>query len=113
MTIRKQITDCIKYIRRKDVQYPTRENIRVERASFYSDIPVSELLEYVSAHDLEQVFIGADGYEDNTRIEVYTYRKQTDIEYFDMLSSYICPTQYQIDEFQQYQRLKLKYGEST
>lgn len=116
-TLRNRIADILRYIRRYDGYYIPREDIEVHMdyiTTEHSGVSLSTLVDYIDPVDYSTVFVrgGAgedyDGYPEGY-VEVYTYRKQTDKEYFDYLSDYMCPTKYQQDQYQEYLRLKKQF----
>ena len=77
----------------------------------HSGVSLSTLVDYIDPADYSTVFVRGGGGEDSEGypegyVEVYTYRKQTDEEYFDRICQEIPPTEYQQKQYQDYLRLK-------
>lgn len=119
ITLRNQIKDVLKYLRKTDkysLERQTEEVIldnlcttgscRISLSSLagqYKDFPDV----FVRGYQLDDSDDYPDGY-----IEISTERKQTDQEYFDYLCSILLPTDYQMKQYKEYLRLKRMF-EST
>jgi hypothetical protein len=115
-SIRKQLADTLRYIRRERQSdcSRTREKVEVSIDTYNSDFnqaSLEELTNGVCPSDYKNVFVRGysredyDGYPEGY-VELYTYRKETDEEYFDGICQIILPTEYQQKQYQDYLRLK-------
>ena len=112
-TLRKQIADTLRYIRRNDPDDYVRRhyvevdvgdrchthNLRMDVLLESVNIPLDKL--FIRGWSVEDRYGAEDGY-----VQLYTYRPQTDEEYFEELCQYVCPTEYQQRQYQQYLSLK-------
>ena len=112
--LRKQIVDCLKYIKREVGYYPPREQDEIYVGTYMDGYRLIDIWnEY--GND-ETVFIYAesvesyDGFADN-ELTIKRHQIQDDIAYFDYLCTWIQPSEYQLQEYQTYLRLKHKFGE--
>lgn len=115
--LRKQLADCLKYIRRSSDYSHSRQEVEVFLGTYCTNldtISLEYLIQEYSSYDADKVLIRGfssedyDGYPEGN-IEVYTYRKQTDKEYFDDVCQYLSPTKYQQEQYQDYLRLKKQF----
>lgn len=115
-SIRKQLADTLRYIRRERlsdyVQGRREVEVSIESMSTVLDnVTLSVLVQGIDSNDYDKVFIRGyqgedwDGYPEGY-VELYTYRKETDQEYFDRICQEIPPTEYQQKQYQDYLRLK-------
>lgn len=114
--LRKQIADCLRYLRYGDYGYwIPREDIEVHEDiidTTYNVVSLETLIDYIDPKEYKNIFVRGSSYKDDygdmdsSQVEIYTYRKQTDQEYFDSLCEYILPTEYQQDQYETYLRLK-------
>lgn len=113
-TLRKQLEDTLRYLRKYDGYCIPREDVEVHMEHItteHTDVSLSTLVNAIAPSDYSTVFVrgGAgedyDGYPEGW-VQVYTYRKQTDEEYFDSVRRYLLPTEYQQKQYQEYLRLK-------
>lgn len=113
--LRNRIADILKYLPKEERSYYNRNDVEIQLDELCTDNGVS-LLELVEKYavPIGQVFIRGyssedwDGYKEGG-IALYTYRKQTDLEYFDYLADILCPTQYQIEQYRTYLSLKKQF----
>ena len=115
--LRKQIADVLRYIRRnEDFNHP-RIDVEVHMEYITTECngaSLSTLIDCIDPSCYDKVFVrgGAgedyDGYKEGY-VEVYTYRKQTDEEYFESLCQYLLPTDYQGKQYKEYLRLKAMF----
>lgn len=117
-SIRKQLADTLRYIRRErlsDYDQGRQEvEVSIESMSTSLDnVTLSALVQGMDSNDYDKVFIRGyqagssdwDGYPEGY-VELYTYRKETDQEYFDRICQEILPTEYQQKQYRDYLRLK-------
>lgn len=111
-TLRKQLADTLKYLRKSKLAFKRDKTEVLEDTiitSTFRDVSLQELLEGISPEDYSFVFIrGAEhGYEDSEGfVELYSFRHQTDEEYFEVICDMILPTAYQQKQYEDYLRLK-------
>ena len=112
--LRKQLADCLKYIRRSSKYGSRRQEVELflgTHCTNFDTISLQHLIQEYSSYGADKVLIRGfssedyDGYSEGN-IEVYTYRKQTDEEYFDDVCQCLSPTKYQQEQYQDYLRLK-------
>jgi len=117
--LRKMLVDCLRYIHKG-----SKYGYRIERETVEVGIDtcdttsrsvcLSEIIKGIDPADYENVLIQGSSYEDfdgftGSQIELYYYRKQTDQEYFESVCSYILPTDYQVNQYNEYLRLKAQF----
>ena len=111
-TLRKQLADTLKYLRKSKLAFKRDKTEVLEDTiitSTFRDVSLQELLEGISPEDYSSVFIrGVEhGYEDSEGfVELYSFRLQTDEEYFEVICDMILPTAYQQKQYEDYLRLK-------
>lgn len=103
-TLRKQLADTLRYLR-KSKQSIRRLKVEVPEADIhtrgFSDLSLQEVLEGISPEDYSSVFIRGgseedyDGYNEGY-IELYSFRNQTDEEYFDGIRKVYIPAFYNL-----------------
>lgn len=111
--LRKQIADCLRYVRRQYSENVRRENVEsliTTVSTEYCPPSLSELILFSGETDLSSVYIvggvvSNDGY-DESFVDIIKLRKQSDEEYFDCVCSWILPSDYQQSQYQEYLRLK-------
>ena len=113
ITLRNQIKDVLKYLRKTDRYSLDRQTEEVVLDNLCTTgscrISLCSLAEQYK--DFPEVFIRgyeANDYDDypDGYIEISTERKQTDQEYFEYLCSILLPTDYQARQYKEYLRLK-------
>lgn len=114
ITLRNQIKDVLKYLRKTDrccLERQTEEVVLDNLCTNVGLVNLSSLMQEYSNGDSSKVFIrgySAEDYDDYPEgfIEISTERKQTDREYFEYLCSILLPTDYQMKQCKEYLRLK-------
>jgi hypothetical protein len=119
VSIRKQIADTIRFIRKNYSTNPVRD--RVEETveiidTTYSHVSIADLAMYTKGHSTNDIYIRGESFLDYDDIPInkvflFRLRKQTDEEYFDTVCSYVLPSSYQIEQYETYLRLKQIYGD--
>lgn len=113
--LRRMIADCLKYLKKQDWNWLEREDIEIVEDTYYTTnygVSIAEVIDGVDPKDYDKLFLRGksykdyDGFEDSSEVELYSYRKQTDQEYFDSICQYILPTEYQQGQYETYLRLK-------
>ena len=113
--LRRMIADCLKYLKKQDWGWLEREDVEVTVVVYettYGRVSLAEVLGGIDPKDYDKLFLrgksyrDCDGFEDSSEVELYSYRKQTDQEYFDSICQYILPTEYQQEQYETYLRLK-------
>lgn len=115
-TLRKQLADTLKYLRKSKLKVQ-RSKVEVHEANIptegFSDLSLQELLEGITPEDYSSVFIRAGSAEDydgygykEGYIELYSFRNQTDEEYFEQVCSVVEPSPWQRKQYEDYLRLK-------
>lgn len=117
----KMIADCLRYIRNGEEfgYWVPREDVEVHEDTIdttYSGVSLASLVDYIDPKDYGNVFVRGKSYDyydgrDGSQVELYSYRKQTDKEYFESLCGYILPAEYQSNQYETYLRLKKLFGE--
>lgn len=114
ITLRNQIKDVLKYLRKTDrycLERQTEEVVLDNLCTNAGLVDLSSLMQEYGNTDTSKVFIRGysaedyDGYPEGF-IEISTERKQTDREYFEYLCSIQLPTEYQLNQYKEYLRLK-------
>ena len=114
ITLRNQIKDVLKYLRKTDRDYLERQTEEVVLGNLCTNaglVNLSSLMQEYGNGDSSKVFIRGysaedyDGYPEGF-IEISTERKQTDGEYFEYLCRILLPTDYQLQQYKEYLRLK-------
>lgn len=113
-TLRKQLADTLRYIRNNEGLSIPRGNEEAMIESIdtqYGNTSLRDVIEGIDPSDYSSVFVRGGTVEDcdgspEGYVEIYTYRKQTDKEYFDMVCNYLLPSAYQLAQRQEYLRLK-------
>ena len=120
-TLRDQIVDMIRYLKRTDDYWYSRETVEDHITTVdttYGNVSVQDILNLDRDISPNVLLVRGDSYyddengQDNSRIELYTMRKQTDEEYWERLASAILPTEWQLRQYQQYQQLKSVFEKS-
>lgn len=120
-TLRNQIKDVLKYLRKTDRDYLERQTEEVVLNNLCTNaglVNLSSLMQEYGNGDSSKVFIRGysaedyDGYPEGF-IEISTERKQTDREYFEYLCSILLPTEYQLTQYKEYIRLKEMFESTT
>lgn len=115
ITLRNQIKDVLKYLRKTDRYCLERQNEEVVLDNLCTNAGLVDLYSLMQEYgngDTSKVFIRGysaedyDGYPEGF-IEISTERKQTDGEYFDYLCRILLPTDYQMKQYKEYLRLKV------
>lgn len=91
-----------------------REEIEIHEGTYdttHCSVSIAEIVDGVLPEDYTKLFARGSGYQDYdnfpcSQIELYSYRKQTDQEYFDSLCEYILPAEYQQNQYETYLWLK-------
>lgn len=106
--LRRQILDCIRYLRRNRQAWLERDLVHVylDNVIFDMNQPISHLIGIAGGQPPDNIFLDPPDDADFPYAKCYTKRKQTDYEYFEVLAQRVCPTEYQIDQYQNYLRLK-------
>ncbi len=114
-TLRKQLADTLKYLR-KSKQSIRRGKVEVAEdrtiTAFYTKaVSLKEILKYIPPEDYPSVFIRGGSEEDydgcdEGYIELYSFRNQTDEEYFEQVCSVVEPSPWQRKQYEDYLRLK-------
>lgn len=121
ITLRNQIKDVLKYLRKTDRYCLERQNKEVVLDNLCTNaglVDLSSLMQEYGNGDSSKVFIRGysaedyDGYPEGF-IEISTERKQTDEEYFEYLCSILLPTEYQLNQYKEYLRLKEMFESTT
>ena len=121
ITLRNQIKDVLKYLRKTDRDYLERQNEEVVLDNLCTNVGLvnlSSLIQEYGNGDSSKVFIRGystedyDGYPEGF-IEISTERKQTDEEYFDYLCRILLPTDYMLQQYKEYLRLKEMFESTT
>jgi hypothetical protein len=114
LKLRKQIVDCLKYIK-NDLGYYVRRELIESHLGHYMDGAL--LIDIWNEYGNDETIVirvnpytDYDGYAEYD-LEIGQIRYQNDEEYFNSLLDQIAPTEYQLQEYQQYLRLKQKFGE--
>ena len=103
-TLRKQLADTLKYLR-KSKQNIRRAKIEVLEADIptagFSDLSLQELLEGIAPENYSSIFIRSGNVGDwagcgEEYIELYSFRNQTDEEYFDGICKVYIPAFYNL-----------------
>lgn len=112
---RKQLADTIRHIRRNSLSNCFgREEVESHMdfiTTEYNGVSLETLIEHIDPSEYSNVFVRGgsstdwDGYPEGY-VELYTYRKETDLEYFDRICQVILPTEYQQKQYQDYLLLK-------
>lgn len=114
ITLRNQIKDVLKYLRKTDkycLERQSEEVVLDNLCTAFGLVNLSSLILEYGNEDTSKVFIRGysaedyDGYPEGF-IEISTERKQTDLEYFEYLCSILLPTDYQMKQYKEYLRLK-------
>ena len=114
ITLRNQIKDVLKYLRKTDMYSVARQTEEVVLDNLCTNaglVNLSSLIQEYGNGDSSKVFIRGysaedyDGYPEGF-IEISTERKQTDGEYFEYLCRILLPTDYQLQQYKEYLRLK-------
>lgn len=119
--LRKMIADCLKYLKKQDGYWIEREDIEINEHTYYTTnngVSIAEVITDVDPKDYDKLFLRGKSYEDcdgfdSSEVEIYSYRKQTDREYFDSICQYILPTEYQLGQYETYIRLKKMFEGNT
>lgn len=121
ITLRNQIKDVLKYLRKTDrycLERQTEEVVLDNLCTNAGLVDLSSLIQEYGNGDSSKVFIRGysaedyDGYPEGF-IEISTERKQTDLEYFEYLCSILLPTDYQLQQYKEYIRLKEMFESTT
>ena len=121
ITLRNQIKDVLKYLRKTDRDYLERQTEEVVLNNLCTNaglVNLSSLMQEYGNGDSSKVFIRGysaedyDGYPEGF-IEISTERKQTDGEYFEYLCRILLPTDYQLKQYKEYLRLKGIFEKDT
>ena len=121
ITLRNQIKDVLKYLRKTDRDYLERQTEEVVLDNLCTNaslVDLSSLMQEYGNGDSSKVFIRGystedyDGYPEGF-IEISTERKQTDGEYFEYLCRILLPTDYQLQQYKEYLRLKGIFEKDT
>lgn len=121
ITLRNQIKDALKYLRKTDrysLERKTEEVVLDNLCTNAGLVDLSSLIQEYGNGDPSKVFIRGysaedyDGYPEGF-IEISTERKQTDREYFEYLCSILLPTDYQLTQYKEYLRLKGIFEKDT
>lgn len=120
ITLRNQIKDVLKYLRKTDRDYLERQNEEVVLDKLCTNVGLVNLsiIQEYGNGDSSKVFIRGysaedyDGYPEGF-IEISTERKQTDEEYFEYLCRILLPTDYQMNQYKEYLRLKGIFEKDT
>lgn len=111
--LRKQIADCLRYIRKNYSTNLNREYVEEHISTVSTEYirpSLSELILFSGETDLSSVYvvggtISNDG-GDESFVDIIKLRKQTDDEYYDSICSWILPSDYQQKQYNDYIRLK-------
>ena len=121
ITLRNQIKDVLKYLRKTDrysLERQTEEVVLDNLCTNAGLVDLSSLIQEYGNGDSSKVFIRGysaedyDGYPEGF-IEISTERKQTDEEYFEYLCGILLPTEYQMKQYKEYLRLKGIFEKDT
>ena len=112
-TIRKQLAYCLKYYKHKEGYYIPREQVQDFQYSWSGTLALKDVQDFCLANnlDISTIYIDVytsedyDGYPE-CGITISTCRKQTDEEYFDSVCQAILPSEYQLEQYNTYLRLK-------
>lgn len=113
--LRGMIADCLRYLPKGERKFYIRQSNEIEVYRWHDSVAMQELIDVYNHHyPLKDAFVSniAETDYDGYNIEFITlnaFVKQSDEEFFNVLAESLCPTQYQIDEYNQYKRLKHKY----
>lgn len=112
-TLRKQLADTLKYLRKSKQNIKRGEVVSSVDTIYtsFATMSLQELLEGISPEDYSSVFIKGSGQEDydgynEGYIELYSFRNQTDEEYFEHVCSIVEPSPWQRKQYEDYLRLK-------
>lgn len=111
--LRKQLAYCLKYYKKTEGYYPTREYVENFQYSLSGEITLKDIQNFCNINniDINDIYICGysaedyDGYPESG-VNITIYRKQTDEEYFDTVCSCILPSEYQLEQYNTYLRLK-------
>ena len=121
ITLRNQIKDVLKYLRKTDRYCLERQTEEVVLGNLCTNaglVDLSSLMQEYGNGDSSKVFIRGysaedyDGYPEGY-IEISTERNQTDEEYFEYLCRILLPTDYQLKQYKEYLRLKEMFESTT
>lgn len=118
--LRKMIADCLRYIKHLNkgkfgYGWIPRDTVEVHVETYYttySSVSLADVILGIDPIDYDSIFIRGSSYVDrydgmdSSQVELYSYRKQTDQEYFDSICSYILPAKYQQEKYETYLQLK-------
>lgn len=114
--IRSQIAYCLRYIHNKDNFRLQRDCVEDFSYLLTGDQTLDSIEYFCKENDIDLKSMNLEGWsgEDcdgrpENGIRVYTYRKQTDKEYFDSICEYILPTKYQQEQYEKYLQLKIMF----
>lgn len=118
-TIRKQLAYCLKYYKDKEGYYIPREQVQDFQYSLPGTLALKDIQYFCLVNNLDINTIYIEGYtsEDydgypECGITISTYHKQTDDEYFDSVCQAILPSEYQLEQYNTYLRLKKMFEQT-
>lgn len=121
VTLREQIADMLRYLKKADGFWYTRDIVEDHITTMdtsYGNVSVQDILNRAGDIAPDKLLVRGDSYyddengQDNSSIELYTTRKQTDNEYWESLADAVSPSEWQLRQYQQYQQLKQMFEPS-
>ena len=116
--LRKQIADCVRFIRRNSDWCPERGVSKEVLDTINTASLLSDIVSAVGDVPFDSIVVDSesstdyDGYPENYII-LSIIRKQTDEEWFDKIADCIAPNEYQQHQYQQYLYLKNLFDQTS